>query len=126
MDTAVRENNALATEMLQRFTERVGTYDRDNLFFWADMPGCHKLSDAGDRRSRRGLASDSIAPDHRLRVGVFGGDGFDVVVELEAGADFIGELLEFLDDPAPFGGGLMPDAPEQQREQREDGDLRGE
>jgi alkylation response protein AidB-like acyl-CoA dehydrogenase len=44
MDTAVRENNALATEMLQRFTKRVGTYDRDNLFFMKDF---EELRDSG-------------------------------------------------------------------------------
>ena len=44
MDTAVPENNALATEMLQRFTKRVGTYDRDNLFFMKDF---EELRDSG-------------------------------------------------------------------------------
>jgi hypothetical protein len=29
MDTAVREDNVLPTEILERFAQQVGTYDRD-------------------------------------------------------------------------------------------------
>ena len=46
--------------------------------------------------------------------------------ELEDLPHFLGNGFEFLDDPDALAGGEMPDAAQQQREQGEDGDLRGE
>jgi alkylation response protein AidB-like acyl-CoA dehydrogenase len=42
MDTAVRQDNALSTEMLQQFAKGVGTYDRDNRFCTDDFEQLRK------------------------------------------------------------------------------------
>lgn len=63
---------------------------------------------------------------HRLRMAILLGDGFDVVALLEDGADFVGDLLQLLEDGDAFRCGEMADAPEHEAQDGEDGELRGE
>ena len=75
---------------------------------------------------RHGVVVLTTHEKHSLGPRVFRGDVPDVVAVFQDAGDLVGNSLQFLDDAQPLAGGLVPDTPKQQCQQRKDRHLRGE